>query len=112
MNGNKIKNEADKKIKEVGTTLANEQELFHGGKLIDTKENNKLTLSFPLSTTFDPVIANIEAMSNYTIKLLSDENLLAKMKKNAKEQALRFDLKNILPVYEKMYANTLEKFQK
>ena len=34
-------------------TLANEQELFHGGKLIDTKENNKLTLSFPLSTTFD-----------------------------------------------------------
>ena len=57
-------------------------------------------------------IGNIEAMSNYTIKLLSDENLLAKMKKNAKEQALRFDLKNILPVYEKMYANTLEKFQK
>ncbi len=57
-------------------------------------------------------IGNIEAMSNYTIKLLSDENLLAKMKKNAKEQALRFDLKNILTVYEKMYANTLEKFQK
>ena len=57
-------------------------------------------------------IGNVEAMSNYTIKLLSDEDLLTQMKKNAKEQALRFDLKNILPLYEKMYAETLQHFQK
>ena len=57
-------------------------------------------------------IGNVEAMSNYTIKLLSDENLLTQMKKNAKEQALKFDLKNILPLYEKMYADTLHHFQK
>ncbi|QDP85002.1 N-acetyl-alpha-D-glucosaminyl L-malate synthase BshA [Chryseobacterium sp. SNU WT5] len=57
-------------------------------------------------------IGNVEAMSNYTIKLLSDEKLLIQMKKNAKEQALKFDLKNILPVYEKMYADTLHHFQK
>ena len=57
-------------------------------------------------------IGNVEAMSNYTFKLLSDENLLAQMKKNAKEQALRFDLTNILPLYEKMYAETLSTFQK
>lgn len=63
-------------------------------------------------TGFLAEIGNVEAMSNYTIKLLSDENLLAKMKKNAKEQALKFDLKNILPIYEKMYADTLQHFQK
>lgn len=57
-------------------------------------------------------IGNVEAMSNYTIKLLSDETLLAKMKKNAKEQAMRFDLRNILPIYEKMYEDTLSKFKK
>ena len=57
-------------------------------------------------------IGNIEAMSNYTIKLLSDDNLLTQMKKNAKEQALRFDLKNILPLYEKMYEHTLANFKK
>ena len=57
-------------------------------------------------------IGNIEAMSNYTIKLLSDDNLLTQMKKNAKEQALRFDLKNILPLYEKMYEQTLSNFKK
>lgn len=57
-------------------------------------------------------IGNVEAMSNYSIKLLSDDHLLAQMKKNAKEQALRFDLTNILPLYEKMYAETLSTFQK
>ncbi|MEC5157434.1 N-acetyl-alpha-D-glucosaminyl L-malate synthase BshA [Chryseobacterium sp. MP_3.2] len=63
-------------------------------------------------TGFLAEIGNVEAMSNYTIKLLSDEQLLAEMKKNAKEQAMRFDLKNILPIYEKMYAHTLENFHK
>ncbi|WP_027376032.1 N-acetyl-alpha-D-glucosaminyl L-malate synthase BshA [Kaistella palustris] len=56
-------------------------------------------------------IGNVEAMSNYTIKLLSDDVLLAQMKKNAKEQAMRFDLKNILPLYEKMYEHTLATFK-
>ena len=56
-------------------------------------------------------IGNVEAMSNYTIKLLSDENLLAQMKRNAKEQARRFDLKKILPLYEKMYDDTIKKFK-
>lgn len=61
-------------------------------------------------TGFLAEIGNVEAMSNYTIKLLSDENLLAQMKKNAKDQAMKFDLKNILPIYEKMYENTLNNF--
>ncbi len=55
-------------------------------------------------------IGNVEAMSNYCIKLLSNEELLLKMKRNAKEQALKFDLKNILPLYEEMYAETLKSF--
>ena len=50
-------------------------------------------------------------MSKYAIKLLSDDNLLAEMKINAKKQAERFDLINILPIYEKMYAETLKNFK-
>lgn len=57
-------------------------------------------------------IGNVEAMSNYTIKLLRDDTLLAQMKKNAKEQAKKFDLKKILPLYEKMYETTLKNFVK
>ncbi len=56
-------------------------------------------------------IGNVEVMSNYTIKLLSDEDLLAKMKINAKKQALKFDLKKILPLYEDMYKKTIENFK-
>ncbi|ODS86316.1 MAG: N-acetyl-alpha-D-glucosaminyl L-malate synthase BshA [Chryseobacterium sp. SCN 40-13] len=61
-------------------------------------------------TGFLAEVGNVEAMANYTIKLLSDEKLLEKMKKNAKQQAIRFDLQNILPIYEEMYANTLKDF--
>ncbi|HPZ25931.1 MAG TPA: glycosyltransferase, partial [Kaistella sp.] len=57
-------------------------------------------------------IGNVDAMSNYAIKLLSDDLLLSEMKKKAKEQAIRFDLKNILPLYEKMYEETIKDFRK
>ncbi len=63
-------------------------------------------------TGFLAEVGNVEAMSNYTIKLLSDDELLEKMKKNAKAQAIKFDLKNILPLYEKMYNSTIERFKK
>ncbi|MNL63550.1 hypothetical protein D3C87_1876960 [compost metagenome] len=51
-------------------------------------------------------------MSNYCIKLLSNDELLAQMKMNAKEQAVKFDLKNILPIYEEMYKTTIANFKK
>ena len=62
-------------------------------------------------TGFLAEVGNVEAMSNYTIKLLRDENLLKEMKLNAKAQAIKFDLKNILPLYETMYERTLSEFE-
>jgi len=62
-------------------------------------------------TGFLAEIGNVEAMSNYAIRLLSDDELLARMKQNAKAQALKFDLKNILPLYEEMYQQTLDEFR-
>lgn len=55
-------------------------------------------------------IGNVKAMSNYAIKLLSNDDLLQEMKNNAKKQAIKFDLKNILPFYEQMYNETLRNF--
>ena len=62
-------------------------------------------------TGFLAEIGNVEAMSNYCIKLLSNEDLLATMKVNAKTQAMKFDLKNILPIYIEMYETTIAKFE-
>ena len=56
-------------------------------------------------------IGNVKAMSNYAIKLLSNDDLLLEMKSNAKKQAIKFDLKNILPLYEQMYDETLKNFK-
>ncbi|MEC5393998.1 N-acetyl-alpha-D-glucosaminyl L-malate synthase BshA [Bergeyella sp. RCAD1439] len=61
-------------------------------------------------TGFLAEIGNVEAMANYTVKLLSNEVLLAEMKHNAKQQALRFDITNVIPLYEAMYEETLRRF--
>ena len=55
-------------------------------------------------------IGNVKAMSNYAIKLLSNDDLLQEMKNNAKKQAIKHELKNILPLYEQMYDETLRNF--
>ncbi len=49
-------------------------------------------------------IGDVDTMSEYAINLLGDEVLLAQMKINAYEQALKFDISNIVPVYEKLYS--------
>ncbi|MDR2205799.1 MAG: N-acetyl-alpha-D-glucosaminyl L-malate synthase BshA [Flavobacteriaceae bacterium] len=62
-------------------------------------------------TGFLAKIGDVETMSHFAVTLLSDENLLKQMKINAKKQALKFDLQNILPEYEKMYQKTIEDFR-
>ncbi len=54
-------------------------------------------------------VGDVDAMVEYTKKLFSDEELLAKMKVNAKDNALKFDIINILPLYEELYKEALVK---
>lgn len=49
-------------------------------------------------------VGDIAAMSEFAIALLRDDAKLEKMKEAAYQQALRFDIKNIIPVYEKLYS--------
>lgn len=53
-------------------------------------------------------IGDVEDMSKNTIKILSDEKGIAKMKKNAQEQAMKFDIDNIVPVYERLYERVMK----
>ncbi len=55
-------------------------------------------------TGFMADIGDIDAMGDYGITLLSNEKLLQQMKQNAYEQAVKFDISNIVPVYEKLYS--------
>lgn len=60
-------------------------------------------------TGFVLPVGDVEGMAERGIQLLSDEKLLAQFKENAKQQAWRFDKKNILPLYEELYYSILQK---
>ena len=63
-------------------------------------------------TGFLANVGDVDKMSADAIKILSDENLLQRMKENAKKQAICFDIKNIIPQYETMYEQVLVDFNK
>ena len=63
-------------------------------------------------TGFLANVGDVDKMSADAIKILSDENLLPRMKENAKKQAIHLDIKNIIPQYETMYEQVLVDFNK
>ncbi len=60
-------------------------------------------------TGFLSDLGNVEEMAANAIKLLSDDKLLQQFRKNALEQAERFDLENVLPQYEAYYEEVIQK---
>ncbi|MGX9986130.1 N-acetyl-alpha-D-glucosaminyl L-malate synthase BshA [Chryseobacterium sp. POL2] len=60
-------------------------------------------------TGFVANIGDVDAMTTYTKQLLSDEKLLAEMKRNAKENAELFDIDKIIPQYIELYNEVLKK---
>ncbi|RLZ07021.1 N-acetyl-alpha-D-glucosaminyl L-malate synthase BshA [Faecalibacter macacae] len=60
-------------------------------------------------TGFVCPVGDVEMMAEKAIYILEDEARLLQFSTNAKEQAIRFDKKNILPQYEDLYRKTLKK---
>jgi len=56
-------------------------------------------------------VGNTDEMAQNGIKILSDVQVLEQFKKNAQETAYRFDIHNIIPLYENLYQEVLEKFK-
>ncbi|MBM6497995.1 MAG: N-acetyl-alpha-D-glucosaminyl L-malate synthase BshA [Flavobacterium sp.] len=54
-------------------------------------------------------VGNVDAMADNAIKILESETVLAEFKSNALNVAKQFDIKNILPLYEKLYQEAIEK---
>lgn len=53
-------------------------------------------------------IGDIESMGNFAKNILTNEKTHNAFKIAAREQALRFDIENIVPLYESLYQNVLE----
>lgn len=54
-------------------------------------------------TGFLSEVGDVESMADNALRLLSDEVLLEKMKKNAFNHAMQFDISSIVPKYEALY---------
>ena len=54
-------------------------------------------------------VGNVDEMSKNALHILKDEALLERFKANAKEQAAKFDILQIVPQYEAIYEATLSK---
>ena len=48
-------------------------------------------------------VGDVDAMAAYSLQLLQDENKLKQFKQNALNQALRFNINEIVPMYENLY---------
>ena len=55
-------------------------------------------------TGFMANVGDVAKMAQQAIIVLKDEELLVKMKEQAYQQACKFDIQNIIPMYEKMYS--------
>ncbi|SDB34977.1 N-acetyl-alpha-D-glucosaminyl L-malate synthase BshA [Flavobacteriaceae bacterium MAR_2010_188] len=53
--------------------------------------------------------SDVDGMANNATRILGDSANLAKFKKNAKLEAKKFDIYNIVPMYESIYERTLKK---
>jgi len=54
-------------------------------------------------TGFMANVGDVKAMSEFALTVLQDDNKLQEMKENAYLHACKFDIKHIIPVYEKLY---------
>ncbi|ADQ82614.1 N-acetyl-alpha-D-glucosaminyl L-malate synthase BshA [Riemerella anatipestifer] len=91
--------------------LAALEAMAAGNAVISSNAGGIPEVNIQGETGFLTEVGDVETMAKKTINLLQDDALLQKMKEKAKEVALRFDLKNILPQYEQMYRETIESFK-
>lgn len=63
-------------------------------------------------TGFTSNVGDTQQMAENAVKLLSDEQLLAKFKDQAYKQAVKFDVNKILPLYENLYKTVVNKNKK
>jgi N-acetyl-alpha-D-glucosaminyl L-malate synthase BshA len=72
--------------------------------VISTNAGGLSEINIQNETGFMSNIGDVDAMSRFAIDLLKDDKRLAEMKEAAYQQALKFDIANIIPVYEKLYS--------
>ena len=63
-------------------------------------------------TGFLDEVGDIDSMAKHAIHILENEERLNQFKENALQHAMKFDIKNIMPLYEQYYFDVIERSKK
>lgn len=87
--------------------LAALEAMAAGVPVVSTNAGGLKEINVQGETGFMSDVGDIKSMSKQALAILNDDNTLKSFKEKAAEQAKKFDIHNIIPVYEKLYERFL-----
>ncbi len=90
--------------------LAALEAMISSTPVISTNSGGLPELNIHGKTGFLVEIGDIDAISKYSVKILSDKKALIKMKKEAYLHSIKYDINLVTPLYEKAYRRALDMF--
>ncbi|MEC8363903.1 MAG: N-acetyl-alpha-D-glucosaminyl L-malate synthase BshA [Bacteroidota bacterium] len=90
--------------------LAALEAMISSTPVISTNSGGLPELNIHGKTGFLVEIGDIDAISKYSVKILSDKKALIKMKKEAYLHSIKYDINLVTPLYEKAYQRALNMF--
>ncbi len=90
--------------------LAALEAMISSTPVISTNSGGLPELNIHGKTGFLVEIGDVDAISKYSVKILSDKKALIKMKKEAYLHSIKYDINLVTPLYEKTYQRALDMF--
>jgi len=89
--------------------LAALEAMAAGAPVVSTNAGGLSEIMIQGVTGFMSNVGDVESMSKQAIEVLQNEERLLQFKRDATEHANKFDISNIIPLYEKLYDEVLSK---
>jgi L-malate glycosyltransferase len=87
--------------------LAALEAMAAGVPVVSTNAGGLSEINIPGETGFLADVGDVDTMSKQALSILLDDKILKKFKERAAAHARKFDITNIIPIYEKLYERFL-----